>query len=521
MFRRAWDRYGTFVVFTLASVYLLWRAPELNLLVSNPDHGYQISLGHLVMQGRFPFVDMVFVYGPLAAFMSAAGIWLSGSLVAEVVMCATLYAVAVAVLYILAREVFGSVLGLVIPLLALLLLARFDKWYVGFFPAMMLYCLSRASSSKNAISFWWGCAGVVGGLAALLRMEYGIVLFSCAAVMCGLSTWRAGCFRRSFALLTSGFMMAFGCWLVVLFAVGGFTSLITYFDVTLFGSIGTASNWSIPPPRFDWTDPWGPRSAHALALLLMPTVYLGSIAVGIEDWRYELTKERRRSSFFLISVGLVGLATFPHALYRADTAHLLQDFPPALLAAPALIRRTWQSSKEQVRWWRTLGLTLCIGLSAAMVISIRGMISFGAKDLGPLTSDPISKYRSIAAEDLSQESGSRAFIAREIRAATEATDPILIIAYAPQLYFFSHRPMSGLLNIYFIGIHDEPRWRKWNLASIRANPPRLVVSKTEFDSMPPDFPFRRSQPELFEFLRTRYRTAVFRKGNLVVLAQNR
>ena len=77
MFQRTWDRYGTFFVFTMVSIYLLWRAPDLNRLLSNPDHGYQISLGYLVTQGRFPFVDMIFVYGPLVAFMSAVCPWRS------------------------------------------------------------------------------------------------------------------------------------------------------------------------------------------------------------------------------------------------------------------------------------------------------------------------------------------------------------------------------------------------------------------------------------------------------------
>ena len=86
------ERMHPWIVFGLVLLVLLWRAPSLGFLLANPDHGYQLSLGRQILLGAFPYVDLMFHYGPLVAFTSAFNLGFLGGVMGETLVCALGYA---------------------------------------------------------------------------------------------------------------------------------------------------------------------------------------------------------------------------------------------------------------------------------------------------------------------------------------------------------------------------------------------------------------------------------------------
>ena len=97
------------VVFAIAFVLLLWKAPGLDFYLGSADHGYQLSIMRQILLGEFPYIDVFFYYGPMFGFTSALGALATGNLVGETVICAVGYAAALTLIYVLvARNSFSG-----------------------------------------------------------------------------------------------------------------------------------------------------------------------------------------------------------------------------------------------------------------------------------------------------------------------------------------------------------------------------------------------------------------------------
>ena len=191
------------------TVLLLWLAPPLSSYLINSDHGYQLSLGALIGRGAFPYVDLVFHYGPMVAWSSALALWGSGSLLGETVLCAVGYAAAIGCLGGVARARLGRVAGWLVPLVAVLFLARFYKWYFWLFPAVTLVLLHRYMADESAEDGGLIAGGVSAGLCALFRFDLGIVLLVVwlAVAMFGRAGLVAPGFARRGLIAAMGFLV--------------------------------------------------------------------------------------------------------------------------------------------------------------------------------------------------------------------------------------------------------------------------------------------------------------------------
>ena len=87
---------------------------------------------------------------------------------------------------------------------------------------------------------------------------------------------------------------------------------------------------------------------------------------------------------------------------------------------------------------------------------------------------------------------------------------------ACQLYYFAHRPMSGLLNGYARGVHDNDEWRRRNLEHVCRHPPKVVIARPG----PPgrDASLAHSQPELDRLLTEQYRRVAWSSETWTILA---
>jgi hypothetical protein len=510
-------------VFGLAWLALLWLTPSIEGYLVNTDHGYQLSLARLIQLGGFPDVDLFYHYGPMVAWSSAAALWLSGGLLGETILCATGYAVALGCLGGVARARIGPVAGWVVPLLGIVFLARFYKWYFWIFPALALVSLhvhlgDDARDRRDLL-----LAGATAGLCALFRFDLGVVLL---VLWLGVAVvGREGLFGRGLVArglwVILGFLVPIGLWVGVLGGVGGFEAVSDYRIATFDGATGVVGYWSMSPPRFDPTAPFSPESGVRLALTVMPLVLVAGLALGA--WRTLRTSGApARDARFLAGASVLGIGLLPQAYYRADGHHLLQALPPVLVVAPLVARhlRLELAGRSQVA--RRLALVASGAVLLALATAGIGLLRFGGADLSSPASNGIERLAKLARGLEAAPPGALKATVRRIPSLVPPDGRILVVPIVPEVYYFAERRMSGILNQYAPGILDGPRWRERNLEHVRAHPPDIVFTSALM--MHPRSPmgraFRRSWPDLSRYLRGHYREVAFVRGPWILLRRS-
>src|SRR5262249_47278728 len=145
------------------------------------DPSFQLSIGQQVVLGKRLFVDVFFHYGPLVAYTSALGLAVHDSLVPETVICALGYAASIALLFSTATVLIGRLAGVAVAGLALLLLARFYKWYYWLFPLLTVFLVVREPAPTGGRARG-DALGLVTGVAFLYRIDLGITCLVTAVV---------------------------------------------------------------------------------------------------------------------------------------------------------------------------------------------------------------------------------------------------------------------------------------------------------------------------------------------------
>ena len=518
------ERMHPWIVFGLVLLVLLWRAPSLGFLLANPDHGYQLSLGRQILLGAFPYVDLMFHYGPLVAFTSAFNLGFLGGVMGETLVCALGYAIAFLLLARVARCRISGAAGWLVPLVGMLLIARFYKWYFWLFQAAILYCLHRHFASPTGSIRWLVIAGGPSGLGGLYRLDLGVVLLVVCTAF-ALTEGLAGGSRSRALRAAAGTLAAFAIplivWLVVLGWAGGAVAIRDYLAATLAGSSGAVAEWSRGVPAFVWAQPFTKESGLSLAHFLLPATYALCGILGFRSG-YLRPDPMPGSARCMLATAILGLGLLPQARYRADVQHLLQALPPMLLAASFLLRRGWLASRRLGRpGWTGLRLGIAI-YAAILALAAVGLSSRSGMDLARYVSDPRLRWAQLRS-GVAPGVGVTTPLGRislEIQRSTAAGDRILVVPRrACQLYHFAERPMSGLLNMYARGILDGPEWRRRNLEHVREHPPALVVAWRGFPD--PAHPrvreLRSSQPELHRYVAARYTRVAYADGPWVIL----
>lgn len=523
------NRQYSWYVFLAAVLTLLWRMPELQSYLRNPDSGYQLSLGQQVLLGRFPFVDLFFHYGPLTAFTSGLSQWFHNGVLSEAITNAFGYGVAILLLYRLSPRQPSIVAALLVPFVALLLLSRFYKWYYWLWPLGVLYCHAAYLSARNTGGRWLFSGGVCAAMGALYRLDLAGVFFVFQVIITALEAFAEQDYRRPLkrlGLFLSGFGVPFGIWLLILGVVGGVTSLRDYFAATLTGGAGVVELWGKPLPEFQWDRPLSAASGTALSMLLLPITYLSCLLIGV--WQGYLRRDKRHPMARLMAAtALIGIGIYPQGFYRPDLAHLLQVMPPMLLAVPYLYWYAKQGLPTLNPPLRKIGQSFLALYGLLLCAAFLGIKQAGGNDMGPLDSDYMRHFSSLRTapslptEEFLRRPNTRilAKLVRGIHEQSKTNEPILVLPLLPQLYYFADRPMSGLLNGYAEGILDGEEWRQRNLETVMAKPPVLLVVNDTFLKTGVDEPFRRSQPELYTYLREHYPRVTYRAGRFMLLGR--
>lgn len=495
------------LLFLLPFLYLLWRVPSFDSFFSNTDHGFQLSLGRQVLLGKFPYIDLFFYYGPLAAYTSAAGFLITDGPLAEIVICCTGYALAAGFAGLAVRRHTSFLVSILVVAAMLLLLSRFYKWYYWCFPALVLFLFDRALSNPQRPLRQAAGLGFAAGLAALYRLDLGLA----CAVLAGLA-WVASALtldprrlRQLPALVLAG-LAPMTLWLFFLLMQGGTAAVRDYFRFTYEGTVSTVTLVNSPIPDVDWGQLLSTRSQVALAFRLAPAIY----ALCLVHCAVRLLRRRSEPQRLLVlgAAALGGACLYPQAMHASEQQHLLQTLAllPAclalclrdLLAIPSLTLRLCSSA---------CGLAVL-----TMLVQIRGGL-----DLGPLLEGPEHKLENLA----------RALRTKPLKPilVTESIalpgQTVLVLprpgeAYPTQIHAWIHRPMAGIFNFYQAGFFTDDYWRLRNYREILRNPPAVVIAA-------PDVLRSRGSsgaaylPEIYAFVRERYTDVVFAENDWIVL----
>lgn len=521
-------RLTTGLIFAMALSALLWRVPGLDFFLASPDHGYQLAMGRQITLGKIPFVDIFWDYGPLAGYVSAIALWLTGSLLGEAITCAIGYALAIALVFRLVQA-YGSTTGAVFcAAISYICLARFYKWYYWLFPLLGLWCyhLVLSRDERNvARQYVWG--GLFAGIAALFRFDLGLACsgFYLVVILGGaVVTEHHRRWVRNLVAFGIGNAIPVGAWLLFLSLSTGAASVWDYLAGTAYGIGDAVTHWSLPFPEFDWQNPLSHPSALFMTFLLAIVTNLGAVCTGLGGLL--LNRGEESKNLFMTGTGIAALGLMPQALYRPDVHHLLQVIPPTLVAGGILGTTVWHYRSLAPPGLRLHSLTrgtmvLVLVLCCVCMLTLRK--GFGI-DLEGLDARPWVRLSELRAMPLEQSNRPVARLTIEIERRTRNSDHFLVLARGsqcvspPQLGFFANRPVAGILTSYWSGTFAGKPWRDRDLEAIQRNRPALVVAPNEFRTAGASNCTQTFFPELHTFLKSNYTRVVFAASGWLLLA---
>ena len=314
-------------------------------------------------------------------------------------------------------------------------------------------------------------------------------------------------------------------WFSVLAVVGRPVDCWWFIRALWDGTSSMTGHWRLPLPHWDWRSPTSGPSCRAQLLLLMALSYAAAIilrkvaAAGSPTSCIRCGHPSGR--------GRLGLAIAPQALFRPDTQHILQVVPPLLVVAVLLVVRLFNrgSSESDPQHVGSTCHAVRIAIAAAYLFVL--VFPFACLrhelriDLASLGTDLPGRYRALEAGlNAADPTNQVAQVARAVQRLTLPGEPILVTPLMPQVYFWSNRPMSGILNCY-AGIFSQDVWRQRNLDAVRLRPPALLVADRDFLDGNPDAMFEKYDPELYQWLKARYRRVVGEVGGFVLIAGER
>ena len=388
-------------------------------------------MGKQVILGKFPFIDFFSHYGPLTMMTSAVGLWLTGSLLGEVLICVGGYGLSLFLIFIILRPCVPISIASLAVAVSLAVLPRFYKWYYWLFPLLALYLFSLLVIAKTPMGRFQviAAAGLGSGMAFLYRIDLGLActtfyLISYGAFVC----WGRVKLLSLRELIV--FLMAnvtpIALWLIILFGKGGESAVFDYFRSTLFGAVGAIRYWSVPIPIFNIRAPLSVMSGTAVLYLLLPFVYVSALVTSQAILSNIEEKDHQRGSLIFGS-GLMGIALLPQSLHRSDTGHLLQVMAPFIVCAPLLGYSIWRASGKSLIKKVPLGkilVVICLTSLAFSLFAVRHSCGIDFQ----CYSWPWTRYSSIVGGIEEVLNNPVALVSRRIKQLTENGDAVLVLS---------------------------------------------------------------------------------------------
>lgn len=546
--RHASDRIQAKIVFCGVFLWLLARAPGIGHYLVNHDHAYQLSLGQMVANGAWPFIDYFVHHGPLTSLVSALGLLVSRSLLGETVICALGYATAVCLMGLIVTQLTRSAWGWTSSVLGFLLISRFYKWWYWLWPLAVLWALSKylacgAAQGRVSRSIltsrrgWMTIAGCLAGMGALFRSEFSVVFLLAAAAAVAI---REGDRRetagrgRDILGFAAGFAIPVSCWLLAQACHGGWSAVRDYFVGGFAGMHDAAVFWNTTFPVFRLDRLASLQSAQSVVMFVgFPVVYGGALIL----WAFRSATGRSEgpaadTDRFVATSSVMGVALLPQAFYRPDVHHLLQVLPvfvvTVLVLGGHLLRGGWGTPRSR----RPLYRGLLVSLALVGLLPLIPIIPYGQRDMAPWKEPIDVRFRSIVgfpsdhdlrADWLSPvmtvQANEMAGLVSEIRTRTSPNERILVLGLAPQVYLFSQRPMSGVVNFYTVHqFFSDSEWRQRTLRHMTLHPPSVVAVERSVWELPGFDRLKTAHPEVVEYVSQHFTVVEFSSTRWMLLS---
>ncbi len=525
-------RWPWWIVFAACFVWLMLKAPTLEAYLSNTDHGGQLCFGRQILQGKTPGIDLCMHYGALPGYTTALGLWLSGSLIGETVLCALGYAAAIALTGFLVSRYSSQLAGFVAAGFAYLLIARFYKWYAWLFPLLNLLALHGYLNAPATMSTWCPRRGrwalLTGGLLGvgwLFRWDLGTSGMLVSLLAIGLIGWQTQPRQRwqilgHQALVVAGFAVPLSIWFGYLAARGGWQAIPNYLAMLVDGSRGVVRSMAMDLPQFQRRALLAEPSLIIIAYFIVPATYVLCLLDSL--WA-EYRGRPTAGSRFLLLVALIGLSTLHQTLHRRGPNHLIQVIPPAIIGAHLFFCRFLESPllSRPATWGRAVRFFSLSYFGFALIAGL-GLMPWGRADLSAWEVWPKDRYDHLAAPLASGSQHPALGLVQEVQKRTTPEQSILIFPIECQYCGILNRRVSGIVFSYYPGLYDGSTWRRRNMAALEADPPALVAVRSDFLTPGAEIPglvtdCRNAFPQVAQFIRERYTQVVYNKDGLILL----
>ena len=468
------------LIFAISAIYYL---SYYNVGINLSDQGYFTNVTIRILNGQVPYRDFIY-YPPGANYVVALLFKLTGpSLLTERVFWVSVVSGSVLLTFLIARKIMPFPYSAVPPALALLVPGPWHKALIPFF-----YLLSALVSSKyidHKSSKWAFICGVIAGFTIYFRYDVAgfisigmmLLFFSMNFIGCERITVKKWLSETASFLAGLFLTIAPGVFFFA-FSKGGRDAFAYLMYLTFKQQGGGSMAYPFPALSLGLLhrDFWG---FFESVLFYIPPAVIGFVIILFASHWIKGRVEKK--DFLLLLLAFLGMAAYNQTLIRAEWAHLLQSTHIIYLFLPYLI---WMINSS-LPGLKTVALNKILkgSLSIIFICFAISFISFFINKeniysgtIGVLGQKEARLNISRAGVFIrKQEAGEIEGMIAYIDKITNAGEPILVIPYAPMIYYLADRENPTYFDAIFPGTFEDEAMEKSFINDIKKNKIRLIV----------------------------------------------
>jgi len=453
-------RYEAIIIFILFTVVFVVTAPSYLENLLDPDFGSQLSKGQSILFGKHPFINIdSSVYGPAIFYLSALAQWVDTSrLLPEVILIYLGYLFSYLVFcFILKKESQDRKLVFFFAFICIAAFPRFHKYHVLIGPAIFigsLYWLKNTNSIKTIAIV----LAVASAICGLFRIDFGIYSAIASFIYLFFLVVNEDDKKKSYlkyiGIYTIIAVATVLPWIIFIAIQGNIVETIEVFYRT---TIGVHLGLAKPLPDYKLEQfPLSRENKHITLyillklapILIITLVMLGHIKKKEPDvgWAASnivlLPLDRRKLKLVVLSI--VSYLYFLQASHRIDMPHIKQALPMVLL--PIFLSVGYWKEKNGKREKITLLLTIVVTIIMVVILKHPKLFrieSYQIDNIQTIIEGWKKTKHEIITEALESKSNRNAQQYAEtlsyVTKLTEKTDPVLILPFTAQAYYYVSR----------------------------------------------------------------------------------
>jgi hypothetical protein len=490
-------------VFLSSLIRFIWTAPRIEEYLWNQDLAFPLAAGKQILLGKIPCFDYIIQWGPLHAYLSAALLYFHDSPISETIFASLIFSCAMALLFKGLSCHIGVKLSIVSVALCLLFPTNFYRWFFWLSEAYLLFLSMKYLEGRR-----WSLYAIslLSGLAFWYRVDLGLIgyIYGVSIIFIRLLNQR----KRLLLELskhTCFFILVISSLFTFLYLTSGNIGAYQYISKTFLSSTNIPSYYQRSLSQFDMMAILSLRTGEWLAYgMTISTIFFGFI-YSVRQW---LTDKDDLVIQKNLAVIILAIGYSPYLFYRMGAQYFFEVFP--LIASANFVIYTMVANKKK----RTH--IFCYFSAAVWTIGLIGCSKTDILEYEKFHLNPMYKYRKLLLGLENDVTYPQLPIMQKIIELTPSDRTVLSLSYFHQLYYFSNRKMSGMLECYNLRILDNNYWRTKNLQMIKQDPPSCVLVDQGFMDRS-DKMLEMAQPELCDFVRSQYPIVSYSKAGFHIL----